>query len=619
MKNQVMGDFLYNFLITFLDLFQYVALLLVIFYIFFRTNLLNTLTIEKEKGTASKWKKAFRHLLLIVTFGIFAIYSTFSGFKIAGAIANTRDLAPMIAGLLGGPIPGLGAGLIGGIHRIFYGGMTAVPCGFATIIAGLVGGLIHYFRKGKMISPLAAFITGSCMEVFHMGLVLLISKPFNAAWDVVRTLSIQMIIVNAFGFCMFSFLVNHLKRQMDLKAEKEKIENELDLINSLHTTILPDVSTQVLNKVDDKIDIEILFPFMILETYMENDILFKKDDDADKLFYIKDGTVEFSEINKKATKGEVIGETGIFSPFQKRTATARCVTGVEAYSIGKEEVTRVLYTKPALMFDLLHLSIRRFSTNLKDTISEKERIASELKIARGIQTSALPQIFPPFPGRKEFDIFAIMEPALEVGGDFYDFFFIEKNKLCFLIADVSGKGIPGALFMMKTKTLIKTESLRNLPPGDVLQNVNRILIPDNEECMFVTVFYALLDTKTGELQFANAGHNPPLVCIRDDGFKYLEVKKGFVLGAMESIAYTSQTISMKPGDSIFLYTDGVTEAMNKDRNQFSTRRLKDILADQGKNDVHIIIGTVKNAVSEFTDSAEQSDDITMVVLRYNGG
>lgn len=256
--------------------------------------------------------------------------------------------------------------------------------------------------------------------------------------------------------------------------------------------------------------------------------------------------------------------------------------------------------------------------DLKRTTAEKEHIESELKIAHKIQTSMLPRIFPPFPERSEISIYAMMEPAKDVGGDLYDFFFIDERKLCFLIGDVSGKGVPAALFMVIAKTLLKNQALLGSSTGEILSKVNNLLCAENEEMMFVTVFIAILDTQTGELQYSSAGHNPPLLSQGGNNFEYMKLKKSFVLAGMENFKFYTESIKLDPGDAIFLYTDGVTEAMDADSRQFSEKRLKDCLAGiQSKNEMEIVDLVLKE-VGHFVKDASQSDDITMLFLRYHG-
>jgi serine phosphatase RsbU (regulator of sigma subunit) len=587
--------------------------MVVIFLILFPAKVFTKL--ETGLDIQDRTKKIIRTTLLTLLFGGLAIFATLRGIDFVGAVANARDMAPLIAGMLGGPIAGIGAGLIGGVHRLFYGGFTSIPCGIATIIAGTVGGVIYKLNKGNFISPLFAVILGIIMESFHMLLVLLISRPFDQALLVVKNLALPMIVSNALGLGLFSLIVQNYRKKQEIEAARNKTENQLGVINLLQTSILPSVSSEIKEKAKMDFSFEELIPFMTKEIYKKDTVLFNKDDKADKIFYINKGLLKLVEINKEAGKGEVIGETGIFSPFHKRTLSAVCETDLEVYAIDQEKIIRVLYRNPNLLLGLLQLSIKRFSVNLKETISEKERIESELKIARSIQASMLPT---KFPDRKDIDIFAIMEPAREVGGDFYDFFFIGKNKICTIIGDVSGKGITAALFMVISKTLLKTESLRGLEPGEILLRVNNLLYPDNEECMFVTVFCTILDIKTGELQYANAGHNPPLLYTDSDGFNFIDVNKGFVLAAMNNVNFVSEKLYLKPDDLIFLYTDGVTEAMNPDNKQFSNNRLLQTLSKLKGKDVQKCIEGVREEVRSFVKEEPQSDDITMLALKYNG-
>jgi anti-sigma regulatory factor (Ser/Thr protein kinase)/CRP-like cAMP-binding protein len=247
------------------------------------------------------------------------------------------------------------------------------------------------------------------------------------------------------------------------------------------------------------------------ETFKKGEILFKAGDRADKMYYVARGSLKLPEIDKVVKEGEVIGEMGILSPFHARTASAVCEEDLEAFTISKEDVIRLFNTDPALAFQLVHLCIKRFIENLRAETEVKERIQSELRIAHDIQAGMLPRVFPPFPEHGEFDIFATMEPAKEVGGDFYDFFLIDERRLGVVIGDVSGKGVPAALFMAICKTLLKTEALRGLTPSEVLARVNRTLIPDNDSMMFVTVFLLILDLATGEIRSSNGGHPPPLI------------------------------------------------------------------------------------------------------------
>lgn len=272
----------------------------------------------------------------------------------------------------------------------------------------------------------------------------------------------------------------------------------------------------------------------------------------------------------------------------------------------------------AKAFNKMTLDLKTYIKNLNETTAEKERIESELKIAHSIQNSMLPRIFPPFPDRKEFDIFASMEPAKEIGGDFYDFFFIDENKLCFVIADVSGKGVPAALFMVITKTLLKNQALQKMPVEEIMTSVNNMLCEDNDECMFVTAFLAILEVDTGRLTFSNAGHNPPLLKRHGGEYEWVSAKKGFVLAGMENTRFQANELTIGKGDLLFLYTDGVTEAMDVEGKLFSDQRLKDTLNKLKNLEAKELAAGVRNEIKEHVKDAPQSDDITMMVIKYNG-
>src|SRR5438105_3344508 len=262
------------------------------------------------------------------------------------------------------------------------------------------------------------------------------------------------------------------------------------------------------------------------ENFRKGEYLFRAGDKADRLFYINKGFIRLPEINKVVNAGQVIGEMGVFSPGRERTASAICEEDLEAYTMDRDEVMEFFRRDPSLAIELLQLSNKRFIENLKAETEAKERINSELRIAHDIQASMLPRTFPPFPERKEFDIYATMDPAKQVGGDFYDFFFVDKTKLCVVVGDVSGKGVPAALFMAISKTLFKSEALRGYSPDQILFRANNLLCPENQRCMFVTVLCVVLNTETGEIEYCSGGHNLPVLCTREGGVEYLEVPKG---------------------------------------------------------------------------------------------
>ena len=265
----------------------------------------------------------------------------------------------------------------------------------------------------------------------------------------------------------------------------------------------------------------------------------------------------------------------------------------------------------------------------KDLAAEMARaeamVEADLNVAKNIQSSALPSVFPPFPERTEFELFASMNAAKEVGGDFYDFYMLDDSTLGFLIADVSGKSIPGAMFMMRSKTVIKSLAESGLPPAKVFTKANEKLCEGNEAEMFVTAWLGYLDLKTGLIRVANAGHNPP-VLIHNGSAEYVILRPGLMLAGMEDIRYREQTLQLQKGDILYLYTDGVTEAMNKDEQLYGEDRLVRLLSfgenypepaeDNGLSES--VCEAVAADVEKFAAGAEQSDDITMLCIRYKG-
>ena len=251
--------------------------------------------------------------------------------------------------------------------------------------------------------------------------------------------------------------------------------------------------------------------------------------------------------------------------------------------------------------------------------AEKERIGAELNVATQIQADMLPRIFPAFPDRAEFDIYASMTPAKEVGGDFYDFFLVDEDHLALVIADVSGKGVPAALFMVITKTLLKNSAQTGLSPKDVLQKVNNQLCENNEAEMFVTVWLGIYEISTGKLIAANAGHEYPAIYRAEDNtFTLLKDKHGFVLAGMENSRYREYELQLNPGDTIFVYTDGVAEATNINEVLYGTDRMLDALNRNPGGSPTQLLQLVGEDITAFVDEAPQFDDITMLALKVRG-
>ena len=243
-------------------------------------------------------------------------------------------------------------------------------------------------------------------------------------------------------------------------------------------------------------------------------------------------------------------------------------------------------------------------------------LQQELDIATTIQTSILPKNFPAFPDRKEFDIYAKMLPAKEVGGDLYDFFLIDKYRLGVVVGDVSGKGIAAALLMAVCKTLLKATALKGIPADNVLSEVNNILVDESPSNMFVTIFYGVLDTRSGSFEYSNAGHNSPYLISNDGTINQLSNVGGLLLGAMKDVEYQSNVIMLKPGESVVFYTDGVTEAFNKNEEEFNEKRLEEVLLNKNGFAPKDFVQQVFEQLQNFTNGVEQSDDITCLALKY---
>ncbi len=386
----------------------------------------------------------------------------------SGAIANIRDLGPMIAGLVGGPIVGLGAGLIGGIHRYFLGGFTAVPCALSTIIAGLAGGVVYKWRKGEFVGIPGAILFAFLMECFHMGLALLIARPFAQALEVVKLIGLPMILANTIGMAIFALILSNLIKERKTATERDRYRREL------------------------------------------------------------------------------------------------------------------------------------------------ERRAYEMEIAGGIQQSFLPESAPRIEG---VDLAALNSPAREVGGDFYDFIPVSQDKWGLVIADVSGKGVPAALFMALSRTLVRANAVGNPTASQAIRRANDLIVEDDRANMFVTLFYSVLDPTRRTLTYVNAGHNPPLMLRREGRDIVLLEAKGIALGVMANIALEEREISLRKGDLVVLYTDGVTEAMNSGEEQFGQRRLGQLI-EEGRNlSAQELVTRIQQGVAAFSTGQPQFDDMTIMVLK----
>ncbi len=269
-------------------------------------------------------------------------------------------------------------------------------------------------------------------------------------------------------------------------------------------------------------------------------------------------------------------------------------------------------------FAMLSQKTVEYIGQVERVTAEKERIGTELALATRIQADMLPNIYPAFPERNDFDIYASMDPAKEVGGDFYDYFLVDDDHLCFTIADVSGKGVPAALFMMASRIILANQAQMGKSPAQILTDTNAAICSNNREEMFVTVWLGILNLRTGKLVAANAGHEYPVLKKPEGYFEMVKDKHGFVIGGMDGVRYKEYELQIEPGAKLFVYTDGVAEATNAEKELFGTDRMIEALNRNPSVPPKEILQNVQAAVDEFVKDAEQFDDLTMLCLEYKG-
>lgn len=321
----------------------------------------------------------------------------------------------------------------------------------------------------------------------------------------------------------------------------------------------------------------------------------------------------------------LIGFTAIFYVFVRKriirpikvlsTATHELVDNLDK----EESFTVDIHTEDEIedlahSFERMYGEIKEYIQKVSTVMAEKERIGAELNVATQIQSNMLPSIFPPFPERREFDIYASMDPAKEVGGDFYDFFLVDEDHLALVMADVSGKGVPAALFMVIAKTLIKNKAQTGASPKEVLETVNNQLCENNEADMFVTVWLGIYEISTGIMRAVNAGHEFPAICRKDETFELYKDPHGLVVAYVEDFKYQQYEFMLHSGDTLFLYTDGVAEATNAENELYTTDRMISALNQKPGISPKELLVQVRQDIDAFVKEAPQFDDITMLAL-----
>lgn len=451
-------------------------------------------------------------------------------------------------------------------------------------------------------------------------LTVLCTGVLNHSYDVVQLFSMDnfYLLVNCFDagllfgaplFILGHLLQNHLENLRTGKDERivQFSMSERMILNSLITglciCILVGGAAYLTDKYSVADEVGLLGKIYLLETFAFN-----------IYFALSIGMMRFTEqrISRPVERLAQIAAdyyAGHSTDAQREQMIAAC----ETYAGDSTEVGELARSYISMVQDL-----GDYIANMRTVLAEKERIHAELSLASDIQAHMLPCIFPPFPERSEFDLYAIMDPAKEVGGDFYDFYLIGENQLAIIVADVSGKGVPAALFMVIAKTLLKNYTQMGIELHEVFETVNRLLCDGNDAGLFVTAWMGVMDLTSGMMTYVNAGHNPPLLKRADGQFEFLRERSGFVLAGMEGVRYRQKTLTIAPGDRLFLYTDGVTEATNPDEQLYGEERLLAFMNNHRDNPTELILRELWKDIDAFAGTAPQFDDITMLLLDFWG-
>ncbi|MEH6549839.1 MAG: SpoIIE family protein phosphatase [Pseudomonadales bacterium] len=304
------------------------------------------------------------------------------------------------------------------------------------------------------------------------------------------------------------------------------------------------------------------------------------------------------------------------------TAKGETADEAEGFNLGAADYILKPVNPPLLKARVkTHLALKQNMDDLQAAYTvinkQKERMQQELNVGRDIQMSMVPDTFPAFPEHDEFDIHAILKPAREIGGDFYDYFFIERDKLCVCVGDVSGKGVPAALFMAVTKTMIKSTAVEDHSPASIMTRVNDEISRDNPSCMFITLFFGILNVRSGEFRYTNAGHPYPYIKRADGVFDTLKQIHGPVVGAVDGLAYGEDSVYLAKDDQLLIFTDGVTEAMDVADQLYGEQRVIDCFQSAQTTELDVLVSGTLDSVETFAGEAEQADDITILALRYD--
>lgn len=465
-------------------------------------------------------------------------------------------------------------------------------------------------RVSKILKFSLILLVDSMLIVICTGLL-------NHAYNVVSFISMDnlYLLINNFDSGLIFgtpllILGNLLFRKLEnlQNDSKEKVIrfslNERMILNTLITGICISVVVAgvvfLVNKMNnDGSSISLLGQMFLFQTLVMN-----------VYFALSLGCMYFTEKNIATPVEQLAHVSGSYYADHDSEERRRLLLDVcERYANNTTEVGELARSFTSMIHDL-----ESYIDNLQVVTREKERINTELTLASDIQAHMLPCIFPPFPEHSEFDIYATMTPAKEVGGDFYDYYMLDNKKIVLVVADVSGKGVPAALFMVITKVLIKNYVQLGMEPSRVFETVNDLLCEGNDADLFVTAWMGMLDLESGVLTYVNAGHNPPLLKSGNGDFEYVRCKPALVLAGMEMTRYTQNKLQLHPGDSLFLYTDGVTEATNAANELYGEERLRSFMNQHRESGVVEKLHGLKENIDDFVGDAPQFDDITMLAF-----
>ena len=470
------------------------------------------------------------------------------------------------------------------------------------VMAGsvLVLTIVLSLRSFLSSGPEELFLDMGILFLGYLDMSLIIGMPVMIILALVRnrslTINERMVLAFLIVAVTASVLVGYIFFQNTVQLKPEIFENYEKAMDELMKT--GNIQSEDIDQYVDYWNRSYLAIGLMLNGLLVIEMIFMKSIEKKvtlPILRVKDVLGEYTQ-----------GEEGSLAP---ETVKTQCGQYLDGYG----EVSALTKACVDMVGD-----IDIYTRNLQAVTAEKERIGAELNVAAKIQQDMLPGIFPPFPDRKEMDLFASMKPAKEVGGDFYDFYFIDHDHLALTVADVSGKGVPAALFMVISKTLLKNQAQTGASPQEILENVNRQLCQNNESLMFCTAWLGILNLKEGTLAAANAGHEYPVIGRKGGRFELYKDRHGMPLGAMETTKYHGYELQLAPGDILFEYSDGVTEATGPSEELFGEERMLEALNVAPDKSPDRLIGAVGDAIGRFVNGEPQFDDITMLCIEYKG-